>query len=212
MKRRGFTLIELLVVIGIIAILGALGFALAPSAIQHAQCAGCASRMHGLSLAFVQYAGDHDGQLPSRTVGSSDKWPVLLLPYVSDPKNYVDPGDPVASAVASQDLASNNGNASSFFFNGFNDLGAYTNPSVTVTLANLTGSNLALLGQKVHGSDQYYMDFVEGNEYDVLNKTAYFGGANYGFADGSVRYISLANYNNQMWLINQNYQIPPQQQ
>jgi len=209
MKRNGFTLVELLVVIGILAILGAIGFSIGPSAIQHANCAGCASRIHGLSLAFIQYATDHDGQLPGRTVGTSDKWPVLLLPYVSDPKNYVDPGDPVASAVPASELASNSGNASSFFFNGFNDLGAYNDPTVVVTLANLNNaSNLALLGQKVHGSDQYYMDFQEGNESDVLNKTAYFGGANYGYADGSVRYVSLANYTDQMWLVNQGYQIP----
>ncbi len=210
MKRNGFTLVELLVVIGIIAVLAALSFAIAPSAIRHAQCAGCAARMHGLCIAFIQYASDNDGELPGRA-RTTDKWPVLLLPYVSDPKNYVDPGDPVASAVASRDLASNNGNASSFFFNGFNDLGAYNNPSITVTLASINNvSNLAILGQKVHGSTQYYMDFEEGNQNDVLNKTAYFNGANYGFADGSVRYISLATYSDQIWLMNPNYVVPTQ--
>jgi prepilin-type N-terminal cleavage/methylation domain-containing protein/prepilin-type processing-associated H-X9-DG protein len=211
MKRNGFTLVELLVVIGIIAVLAALSFAIAPSAIRHAQCAGCEARMRGLAIAFIQYAADNDGALPGRTL-TTDKWPVLLLPYVSDPKNYVDPGDPVASAVASNQLASNGGNASSFFFNGFNDLGAFNNPNITVTLASIgNASNLALLGQKVHGSTQYYMDFEEGNQNDVLNKTAYFNGANYAFADGSVRYISLANYTDQIWLMNQNYAIPTAQ-
>ena len=145
--------------------------------------------MRSLSIAFTEYASDNDGQLPGRVTGVGDKWPVLLLPYISDPRAYVDPGDPIASTVPPQNLASNNGNASSFFFNGFNDLGAYDNPGVTVTLANIaSASNLAIVGQKVNGSTQYYMDFEEGNENDVLNKTAYFQGANYAFADGSARY------------------------
>jgi prepilin-type processing-associated H-X9-DG protein len=55
------------------------------------------------------------------------------------------------------------------------------------------------------------MDFVEppgGNENDILNKTAYFAGSNYVFADGSARFIKKTDYNDQMWLVNQNYVIP----
>ena len=40
------------------------------------------------------------------------------------------------------------------------------------------------------------MDFQEGNENDVLNKTAYFGGANYGFADGSVQQLGNSGFTN----------------
>jgi prepilin-type N-terminal cleavage/methylation domain-containing protein/prepilin-type processing-associated H-X9-DG protein len=213
MRRSGFTLIELLVVVAIIALLAAIVFSVIPSAIEHANCASCAGHMRGLGIAFMEYAGDNDGQLPGRvTQAGNNKWPVLLLPYVSDPKMYVDPGDPVAMQVPTNTIASNNGNNSSFFFNGFNDLGFYTNPNLTVHLVDLAGgSNLILLGQKISGSTQYYMDFVEppnGNENDVLNKTAYFGGSNYTFADGSVRYMKAADYNDTMWLVNQNYPIP----
>jgi prepilin-type N-terminal cleavage/methylation domain-containing protein/prepilin-type processing-associated H-X9-DG protein len=207
--RNGFTLIELLVVIAIIALLAGLAFPAYESAIQHAYSAGCATRMRSLGIAFISYAGDNDGQLPGRVQNVGDKWPVLLLPYVGDPKAYVDPGDPVANKVTAQDLVSDTSNNSSFFFNGFNDLGFYTNPTQTVRLVNLTGgSNLIILGQKVHGSTQYYMDFVEGNENDILNKTAYFGGSNYTFADGSVRHMTVAQYSDSMWLVNQNYTIP----
>jgi prepilin-type N-terminal cleavage/methylation domain-containing protein/prepilin-type processing-associated H-X9-DG protein len=208
MKAAGFTLVELLVTIGIIAILLVITLAALPSALRHANSAGCASHMRGVAIAFLQYATDNDGQLPGR-IETGDKWPVLLLPYIQDPKNYVDPGDPIACAVPAQNLASNSGNNSSFFFNGFNDLGAYGNQNVTVTLVSLSNSsNLMLLGQKVHGSTQYYMDFSEGNENDVLNKTAYFNGSNYAFADGSARYIPLAQYSDTDWLVNQAYQIP----
>jgi prepilin-type N-terminal cleavage/methylation domain-containing protein/prepilin-type processing-associated H-X9-DG protein len=213
MRRNAFTLVELLVTIAIIAVLAGVMFAAFPSALRHAYCAGCAAHMRGLGIAFMEYANDNDEALPGRvTQSGNNKWPVLLLPYVSDPKMYVDPGDPVAEKVAPQDLASNNGNNSSFFFNGFNDLGFYTNPNGVIRMVNLANtSNLILLGQKIHGSTQYYMDFVEppnGNQNDVLNKTAYFGGSNYTFADGSVRFMLQADYNDSMWLVNPNYQIP----
>ena len=199
----------MLVVIAIIALLAAVAIPGYSTAIQHANCAACGSRMRNLGIAFNLYATDNNGQLPGRVEGTGDKWPVLLLPYVQDPKAYVDPGDPVAQNVAPTDLVSNTANNSSFFFNGFNDLGFYNNPTGTVHLVNLTSPpTLILLGQKIHGSTQYYMDFVEGNENDILNKTAYFGGSNYTFADGSMQFLPLASYNDKMWLVNQNYQIP----
>jgi prepilin-type processing-associated H-X9-DG protein len=177
--------------------------------------------MRGLGVAFTLFANDNNGHFPGRvTTNGSDRWPVLLLPYVGDPKSYVDPGDPVANGVSATNLVSNTANNSSFFFNGFNDLGAYTNQSVQVGVANITNaSNLILLGQKINGNTQYYMDFVEGNQDDILNKQAYFGGANYTFADGSSRFMTATTYNtfsngstesdgDKMWLLNQSYVIP----
>ena len=158
----------------------------------------------------MSYSSDHNDQLPGRVEGAgNNKWPVLLYPYVQDPKCYADPGDPVASTVPSTNMVSNNGNNSSFFFNGFNDLGFYTNSTGSLGMVNLGNlSSLILLGQKIHGSTEYYMDFVEGNENDVLDKTAYFNGANYVYADGSARFVPLASYTNTDWLVNQSYVIP----
>jgi prepilin-type N-terminal cleavage/methylation domain-containing protein/prepilin-type processing-associated H-X9-DG protein len=210
-SREGFTLVELLVTICIITILAVLSIPAYNMAILHANCVGCCSRMRTLGTAFALYATDNNEQLPGRIEGDgNNKWPTLLEPYVPDVKTYVDPGDPVASQVPSTNLVSNSANNSSFFFNGFNDLGGYTNPSVTVNLTTLTdAANLILIGQKVHGNTQFYMDFVEGNQDDILNKTAYFGGSNYAFADGSARFLYLSQYNDNMWLVNQSYVIPP---
>jgi prepilin-type N-terminal cleavage/methylation domain-containing protein/prepilin-type processing-associated H-X9-DG protein len=210
-RKRGFTLVELLVTIGIISILVAVAFPAYTMASQHAYSSGCATHMRALGIAFMSYASDNEGALPSRaTAPGVDKWPVLLLSYVgNNPKVYIDPGDPVATKIPAQNLVSNNGNGSSFFFNGFSDLGFFTNPDLTIRMVDLNDtSNLILLGQKVHGSNQYYMDFAEGNENDVLNKKAYFGGSNYVFADGSVRFLYSAQYDNSMWLVNKSYAIP----
>jgi len=210
-KKAGFTLVEMLVVIGIVAILMAVAFPAYQMAIQHAYCSKCSAHMRSLGIAFMAYSSDNEGQLPSRASGPGvDKWPVLLLPYVGgDPNVYVDPGDPVSTKIPKATLISNSSNGSSFFFNGFNDLGFYTNPDLTIRLADLNDTtNLILLGQKVHGDREFYMDFVEGNQNDMLNKQAYYGGSNYVFADGSARFLYLAQYDDSMWLVNKSYVIP----
>lgn len=209
-RTEGFTLIELLVCVGIIAILAASILPAIGIATKHAHSAGCCSNMRSLGVGFMSYAGDHDAQLPGRVTGSGlDKWPALLLPYVGNSKTYVDPGDTVATKVAYDDLVSNSANNSSFFFNGFNDLGHFTNPTATVMLQTFAApGQLLLLGQKMNGNTQYYMDFDEGNENDVLNKKAYFGGSNYVFADGSAKWIVASDYNDTMWLVNKAYPIP----
>lgn len=209
-RKRGFTLVELLVTLAIIALLAAASFPAYQMAIKHANCTGCLSHMRSLGAAFMLYANDHDAQLPGRAEGEgNDKWPVLLLPYVTGPAMYVDPGDPVAIKVSGQDVISNTANNSSFFFNGFNDLGHYADSNSTVAIPNLTNSStLLLLGEKVHGSTQYYMDFSEGNQDDVLNKTSYFGGSNYTFADGSAQFLLASQYADTMWLVDKSYAIP----
>ena len=220
-STSAFTLIELLVVIGIVAILVAVSFPAYSSVIKHAQCAGCVAHMRTLGLGFTTYATDNDGQFPGRvTAAGVSRWPTLLLPYVSDVHNYLDPGDMVATKVPLTTVVSDSSNNSSFFFNGFNDSGAYTDQSFTMRLSNLTNmSNLILLGQKMNGNTQFYMDFVEGNQANILNKSAYFKGANYTFADGSSRFIYQADYDkvssgtasdgDKMWLVDQSYTIPP---
>jgi prepilin-type N-terminal cleavage/methylation domain-containing protein len=208
-QRRGFSLVELIVVIAIITLLTALSFPVYSSAVAHAHCSVCASNMHGLGIAFLSYAYDNQGALPQRVV-TGNKWPTLLLPYVgNDPSVYIDPGDPVATKIPLSQLISNNPNNSSFIFNGFNDLGADGNPNVTVLITNIPAtSQLILLGQQNPGGDNFYLDVNEGDQNTVLKKEAYFGGSNYVFADGSLRYMSSKEYSDSMWLVNPNYVIP----
>ena len=207
--RRGFTLVELLVVIGIVAALAALSVPTYESAVLHARAATCASNMHGLGIAFLSYAYDNDGMLPGRVI-TGNRWPTLLLPYVgNDPRVYIDPGDPVATAIPAANIVSNTVNNSSFIFNGFNDLGAHEDPNFQVCIYNVPAtSNLIVLGQQQPGGDNFYMDVNDGDQNNVLEKTAYFGGSNYVFADGSLRYLKGTAYNDNMWLVNQSFVIP----
>jgi prepilin-type N-terminal cleavage/methylation domain-containing protein/prepilin-type processing-associated H-X9-DG protein len=206
-RTNAFTLVEMIVVVGIISLLAVLSFPVYTAAIRHANCIRCVSNMHTLATSFLSYAYDNDGLLPQRVVTGS-KWPTLLLPYVNnDPSVYVDPGDPVAAKIPLSQLISDDPNNSSFIFNGFNDLGADANPNVEVDISKVPSSTI-LLAEQDPGGDNFYLDVNEGDQVAVLNKTAYFGGANYAFPDGSVRWMSSTQYNDSMWLVNPAYQIP----
>jgi prepilin-type N-terminal cleavage/methylation domain-containing protein/prepilin-type processing-associated H-X9-DG protein len=61
--RSGFTLIELLAVIAIIALLMAILIPVARTAREQGQRAVCLSNLRQLTLAWVQYADEHDGKL-----------------------------------------------------------------------------------------------------------------------------------------------------
>ena len=166
--------------------------------------------MHGLGIAFLSYAYDNEGSLPGR-VATGNKWPTLLLPYVgNDVHIFIDPGDPVATQIPVTQIVSNSVNNSSFIFNGFNDLGAYSNPNYVVNLFSVPSSgNLILLGEQKPGGDNFYMDVNDNDQNNVLNKTAYFGGSNYVFADGSMRHLNATTeYSDNLWLVNQSYVAP----
>jgi prepilin-type processing-associated H-X9-DG protein len=58
------------------------------------------------------------------------------------------------------------------------------------------------------GTGHFYMDFAEGNQNEVLNKASYGNGANYLFADGSVRFLRVEDYDDTLWLVGKSNPIP----
>ncbi len=64
MKRFSFTLIELLVVVAIIAVLVAILLPALSRARESARTVQCLSNLRQWGLAFLQYAGDYNGQFP----------------------------------------------------------------------------------------------------------------------------------------------------
>ena len=97
-----FTLIELLVVIGIIALLAGLLMPSVSGILERARETMCANNQKQLGLACINYAGDHDGQLPTARKWIINSTPIgfrtistvtngVIYPYVKDSKLYLCP-------------------------------------------------------------------------------------------------------------------------
>jgi prepilin-type N-terminal cleavage/methylation domain-containing protein len=100
MRRRAFTLVELLVVIGIIAVLVALLMPALAKARQQAKLTVCASNLHQVIIATIQFQNENKGKFPppsfetfNITPGGIDVPSDLLLsvidnilPYMGSPQ------------------------------------------------------------------------------------------------------------------------------
>lgn len=211
--QRGFTIVELLAVVAVIAILAALLGLNFKSFREMGYRAACLSNLRQIGVAVQTFANEHDMQLPGRAMSTSDaKWPVVLAAYLQNPRVYSAPGRANSAMTTGHDPLSNLRNYTSFILNGFNDLGALDDPSLTVRLVALERpSSVILVGMPHPGSGHFYMDMLEGagNHNDVLDLTAYGSGSPYLFADGSARVLTKANYDHKLWLVNRDFPVPP---
>ena len=207
-RRDAFTLIELLVVIVIIGVLTGISLPIYNSVMVKARQTTTLSNMKQVGAALLLYAGDNNSSLPPRTApgGSTNLWPALLQPYVqnlavynSPIPGYVGTANQVTDPVQ---IISNVHNNTDYIYNGWNEFGAYTNPAISVRLAMIpTPAQTILLGIQYPGSHQYYMDQQEGNQNDIVDKTAWASGSTaagaiptvgssiYVFCDGSSRML-----------------------
>ncbi len=206
-SRAAFTLIELLVVVAIIGILVVLIAVSAPAILERGRQTASLSNMRQVGTAFHLYANDNDMRLPNR-VETGDRWPRLLQPYLQDPKVYADPSDATNYLIKKSDPYSNGPNNTSYMMNGFNDVGAYEDPNVTVKLMSLDSPSQTILLAPANGHNNFYMDFEEGNQKDALKTKAFNDGSNYLFADGAVQFIKYKDYKDELWLVHKDSPIP----
>ncbi len=122
-----------------------------------------------------------------------------------------EPDDPECFLRTGANPLDNERNQTSYILNGFSDAGAFGNEEISVRLLSLGRPVHTVLMSGQSGTGNFYMDFAEGNQNDVLNKAAYGDGSNYLFADGSVRFLRAADYDDTLWLVDKSQAIPSAQ-
>jgi len=224
--QPGFTLIELLVVIAIIGILGALLLPALSGAKARAQRIKCQNNVRQLQLALQMYAGDHHDRLPPRDNESGAVWIDRFEPYYADRKALhcpVDSGDIDNSYLM-------NGFIDFFVVHMFNGdwdgfFGAYKTgglPGLKLSSIPEPAETIAFGEKKAGSKGDAYMD-IWPPEYgsDHLLEVDHgkhrlgggdrTGGANYGFADGSVRFLKYgAAFNpRNLWAVTKEFRNAP---
>lgn len=235
----GFTLIELLVVIAIIAILAGMLLPAMARAKEKASSVQCLNNLRQMGLSMTLYASDFNGSFPCRM--NSRRWPTQLLPYYknlallqcptelrqrdrnrprSNPPRLVDVDQAVRAYII-------NGFNDMFFPRGIGNVDSTVGKPIPESSIPKPSETI-VMGEKRTGSDNFYMDLMEGASGGTLNggnhvtqiersrhsttkkrmdaKTTN-GGSNYAFADGSARFLKYRGvlYPLNLWTVGEHF-------
>ena len=173
----------------------------------------CVNNLKNLDLSLKLYASDFDGKFPRRTMGGTAdapdaRWPGALRDGYQNLQILRCPTDgPAVPQSITNSINPADAAPRSYIINGWNDYFRETMPNYSMSTiidqaipesAIKHPADTIFFGEKKSTSMHYYMDLDEvssgtiGNDYGELNQARHGGvGANYAFADGSVRFYKL---------------------
>ena len=231
--RSAFTLIELLVVISIIALLVGILLPVLGNARETARMAYCLNNSRQMALATVNYAFEHDANLP--TVGFSHggtvhaeqgSWFFLLEPYSDGGLAYRCPSDdspawetPEGTPPRLRRVSY----ATNYMLSGliggtyqpYNNLDRILRPSATCYIAELTERSAAGFATADHYHPETYYGAPQFHDSTIkvqLEIQQHLGKANYTFLDGHAATLARADvfqvapgstFANKLWTANQ---------
>jgi prepilin-type N-terminal cleavage/methylation domain-containing protein/prepilin-type processing-associated H-X9-DG protein len=225
-----FTLIELLVVIAIIAILAGMLLPALGAAKGKGEAIKCLSNLRQLGTATTLYASDFNGGFPPRV--DANRWPTQLKRYyvaleILQCPTEVKQRDKKTPKTNPPNVQPDNA-IRSYIINGFNDY--FIKGTASVDMAAIVGKQVIeanirmpmltiLFGEKKTGSDNFYMDLLEGagNQVDQIERSRHStrkprmdakttnGGSNYTFIDGHAEFLRYRNslYPIDMWAVDE---------
>jgi len=182
----------LLVVIAVIGVLAAMLLPALASAKLAANRITCVDHLRQLALATAMYAQDYEGYYPSSN--GANKWPEALLSGYRTVKILVCPDDTENSALTPVGLSADAA-PRSYVLNAWTDYFDLLPQPVAFEIMPESfiqePSETVLFGEKEEGYGDFLMDLRTANELTVLDQTRHRGGANYAFADTSVRFLKF---------------------
>lgn len=211
---QGFTLVELLVVLAIVAVLAAIGVTAFGRAREQGNITTCQGNLKQLGLAIQQYVSDNDGHFPSdqsfyrvSKVKVNDDpvlvamgYPGALAPYVTDINIYTCPSHPnpqranMTAGFGLVDYAYNWQQLNEFPIVHNTSHGKHESAVLSPATTYLNSDDV---WHNVDGSTN------EGPEIQSScgtgeGLTTHLGGLNTSFVDGHVRWLSNAQYAEQV--------------
>ena len=179
MRKRAFTLIEAIVVVAIFGVLAAI---LMP-VFQRTRCserrASCQSNLKQIALAWRQYAADYDDKAPTlATNGQFYGWSDAVALYGAQPAMFYCPSNRAPSATNPMAPGYSN---------------YWTNSRLAGRpLANIAFPALTIaVGEGAAGDARYALSHLPQRWRNDAQSPAFVHqeGANYGFADGHVKWL-----------------------
>jgi prepilin-type N-terminal cleavage/methylation domain-containing protein/prepilin-type processing-associated H-X9-DG protein len=230
-SKQGFTLIELLVVIAIIAILAAILFPVFARARENARRASCQSNLKQIGLGIMQYSQDYDEKYPMHTgnnlnTSTGYMWYGAVQPYLKSAQIFQCPSEtnPPDTSTLNHDQYSD------YFYNSM--LANHSQAALEETARSIMMGDSGPSSSTNDPTHSSIMDGCNNDDRDTdgngLSASAgctsggfalidnggrvgaynpaqrHLEGANYGFADGHVKWLKGATGNTTSAIMNGN--------